>query len=340
LAGIKFMKPEILLSVTGLQVHYPVRSGVFLRRTGSVHAVDGVSFEVVKGSTFGLVGESGCGKSTVAKAVLDLIKPTAGEVRFEQRALAELDHGEMRSLRREMQIVLQDPSEALNSRHTVGALLEEPFIIHRMGNATQRRVWVRELLARVGLPENAAGRFPHEFSGGQRQRIGIARAIALQPKLLVCDEAVSALDVSIQSQILNLLLRLQKELGLTLIFIAHDLAVVKHISDRIAVMYLGKIVEIADAETIYRRPLHPYTQSLIAAIPVPDPAVRKPLLALTGEVPSPINPPSGCRFHTRCPFAQEICKREEPLLRQQGDADSDHRTACHFAGEVFVRQSG
>lgn len=332
------MKPEILLSVKDIKVHYPVRSGIFLRRVGSVHAVDGVSFDVIKGSTFGLVGESGCGKSTVARAVLDLLKLTVGDVHFEQRNISGLSWGEMRQLRREMQIVLQDPSEALNSRHTIGFLLEEPFVIHRIGTPLQRRQWVRELLDRVGLPANAVDRFPHEFSGGQRQRIGIARAIALQPKLLVCDEAVSALDVSIQSQILNLLMKLQREMGLTMIFIAHDLAVVKHISDRIGVMYLGKIIEIADAEALYKRPLHPYTQSLIASIPVPDPALRRPLHALKGDVPSPINPPSGCRFHTRCPFAQEICKREEPLLDTRANSGPDHKIACHFAGEVFFEQ--
>lgn len=332
------MSSQILLSVRDLKVHFPVRGGIFLRRVGSVYAVDGVSFDVVKGSTFGLVGESGCGKSTVARAVLDLLKLTSGEVSFEQRNILELNRREIRSLRREMQIVLQDPSEALNSRHTVGSLLEEPFVIHGIGTTVQRRQWVAELLARVGLASNSADRFPHEFSGGQRQRIGIARAIALQPKLLVCDEAVSALDVSIQSQILNLLMKLQREMGLTMIFIAHDLAVVKHVSDRIAVMYLGKIVEIADAETLYRRPLHPYTQSLIAAIPVPDPGLRRPLLALKGDVPSPMNPPAACRFHTRCPFAQEICRREEPLLEPRAGSGPEHRIACHFAGEVFVEQ--
>lgn len=327
-----------LLKVSDVKKHYPVRRGVLLRQIAVVHAVDGVSLSVSPGETLGIVGESGCGKSTLARCIIRLEGLTSGSVEFEGVDICSLNGRQLKLFRREMQMIFQDPSESLNPRHTIGNTLEEPFLIHGIGTSSERKNRIIELLKRVGMNEDAVHRFPHEFSGGQRQRIGIARAIALQPKLLVCDEAVSALDVSIQSQILNLLMRLQREMGLTMIFIAHDLAVVKHISDRIAVMYLGKIVETADAETLYRRPLHPYTQSLIAAIPVPDPALRRPLLALEGDVPSPINPPAACRFHTRCPFAQEICRREEPLLEARAGSGSQHRVACHFAGEVFVEE--
>lgn len=315
-----------LLRVSGLTKHFPVKSGIFLRTTGHVHAVDDVTFDLDVGETVGLVGESGCGKSTVGKTLLRLHEPTAGQVLFEGRDITTMGRGELRQLRRDIQIILQDPFESLNARHTVGKILEEPFVIHRIGTTQERRRWAGELLERVGLSPAAASRFPHEFSGGQRQRIGIARAIALRPKLIVCDEAVSALDVSIQSQILNLLLDLQREMHLALIFIAHDLAVVKHVSDRIAVMYLGEVVETATANNIYATPRHPYTQALISAIPMPDPTADRDRIVLVGDVPSPIDPPSGCRFHTRCRHAQEDCRERKPTLDTVRDGAT---VACH-----------
>ena len=319
---------EPLLRVRGLTKHFPVRGGMFLRTTGQVHAVDDVSFDLDIGETLGLVGESGCGKSTVGKTLLRLHEPTAGAVLFEGRDIATIGRAELRRLRRDIQIILQDPFESLNQRHTVGKILEEPFVIHRLGTVQERRRWAAELLERVGLSPTAANRFPHEFSGGQRQRIGIARAIALKPKLIVCDEAVSALDVSIQSQIINLLLDLQREMHLALIFIAHDLAVVKHVSDRIAVMYLGEVVETATARDIYASPRHPYTQALISAIPVPDPtADHRDRIVLVGDVPSPIDPPSGCRFHTRCRYARNDCRQRKPELDVLRDQAS---VACHY----------
>ena len=318
---------EPLLRVRGLTKHFPVRSGIFLRTTGHVHAVDDVSFELDVGETVGLVGESGCGKSTVGKTLLRLHEPTAGEVLFEGRDITTMGRAELRQLRRDIQIILQDPFESLNARHTVGKILEEPFVIHRIGTTQERRRWAAELLERVGLSPAAASRFPHEFSGGQRQRIGIARAIALRPKLIVCDEAVSALDVSIQSQIINLLLDLQREMHLALIFIAHDLAVVKHVSDRIAVMYLGEVVETATANDIYAAPRHPYTQALISAIPLPDPTADRDRIVLEGDVPSPIDPPSGCRFHTRCRHAREDCRERKPTLDALRDGAA---VACHY----------
>jgi peptide/nickel transport system ATP-binding protein len=320
-----------LLEVRALTKHFPIRGGVFLRRIGEVHAVDDVSLSVDRGETLGLVGESGCGKSTVGKTLLKLIPASAGQVQFDGRDVLSLRARALRALRREMQIVFQDPFESLNARHTVGKILEEPFVIHKLGVPEERRQWVRDLLERVGLSADSVNRFPHEFSGGQRQRIGIARAIALRPKLIVCDEAVSALDVSIQSQILNLLLALQREMHLAMIFIAHDLAVVKHVSDRIAVMYLGEIVESASSEELYRRPRHPYTKALISAIPVPDPSARPERIILKGDVPSPIQPPSGCRFHTRCPLAIERCKREAPATEAVSEG---HTVACHRWREV------
>ena len=330
------MNNDVLLKVYNLKMHYPIRGGVFFRRVAVNYAVDDVSFEIRKGETLGLVGESGCGKSTIAKAVLRLYEPTAGRVTFAGRDILELSRTEMRSVRREMQIIFQDPMDSLNSRHTIGAILEEPYVIHGLGTRAERRLWIRDLLSKVGLQPEAVNRYPHEFSGGQRQRIGIARAIALQPKLLVCDEPVSALDVSIQAQIMNLMIELQRELGLTLLFITHDLAVVKHISDRIAVMYLGKIVELNDAEMMYRKPMHPYTRALIDSIPEPTPGKIRDRKTLQGEVPSPINPPSGCHFHTRCPHVREKCHNEIPLLRKmQEPGERGHFVACHFAEEIF-----
>ncbi len=315
-----------LLEVRNLRTYFPVRAGVLLRKVGQVHAVDDVSLTIERGRTLGLVGESGCGKTTVGRTILHLLRATSGQVLFEGRDLSELGHQEWRSLRRQMQIIFQDPMESLNARHTIGRILEEPFVIHKLGDAAFRRVWVAELLERVGLPPSAVDRFPHEFSGGQRQRIGIARAIALKPKLIICDEAVSALDVSIRAQIINLLLELQREMQLALLFIAHDLGVVRHVSDHVAVMYLGKIVEQAPAEEVYRRPAHPYTRALISAIPVPDPTHKRERIVLSGDVPSPINPPSGCRFHTRCPFAISVCSTTAPRWEEIAPG---HSVACH-----------
>lgn len=322
---------EPLLSVRGLTKRFPVRSGVFLRTVGHVHAVDDISFDVYEGETVGLVGESGCGKSTVGKTLLRLHQPTAGHVYFQGRDVAAMNRAELRRVRRDMQIILQDPFESLNARHTVAKIIEEPFVIHRLGTGEDRKRWVAELLEKVGLDAAAANRFPHEFSGGQRQRIGIARAIALKPKLIVCDEAVSALDVSIQSQVVNLLLQLQREMQLALVFIAHDLAVVKHVSDRVAVMYLGEVVETASATEIYESPRHPYTRALLSAIPVPDPTVRRHRIVLRGDVPSPINPPTGCRFHTRCHYAKDACRNYKPALEGLAGGGS---VACHFWREL------
>ncbi|MBT4268474.1 MAG: dipeptide ABC transporter ATP-binding protein [Deltaproteobacteria bacterium] len=322
-----------LLKVKDLKQHFPLHGGILFREIGRVFAVDGVSVSVEKGETLGLVGESGCGKTTLGRSMIRLYRPTAGEIIFDGLDITRLRQKELRGLRREMQMIFQDPFESLNSRHTVGEILEEPFLIHKIGTRQERQRSVAELLERVGLSAGASQRYPHEFSGGQRQRIGIARAIALKPKLIVCDEPVSALDVSIQSQILNLLIELQVEMGLTYIFIAHDLAVVKHISDRIAVMYLGKIVETTSSERVNSHPLHPYTQALISAIPVPDPTISREKIILSGDVPSPVNPPSGCNFHTRCPVAREICRTTEPLLERQPTTE-DHQVACHFAGEI------
>jgi oligopeptide transport system ATP-binding protein len=318
---------ETLLEVHDLKVHFPIRGGLFSRTVGYVHAVDGVSFDIKAGETLGLVGESGCGKTTTGRAVLRLVEPTGGSVRFEGQDLLKLNKQQMRAMRREMQIIFQDPYGSLNPRMSVGEIIAEPLIIHGIGTPHEREARVRQLLEVVGLASYHMRRFPHEFSGGQRQRIGIARALALNPKLIVADEPVSALDVSIQSQILNLLEQLQEEFKLTYLFIAHGLNVIRHISNRVGVMYLGVMVETADASEIYRRPLHPYTEALFSAIPIPNPAMRRERIILAGDVPSPVNPPSGCRFHTRCPIAQDICKEQVPEMH---DAGGGHMVACHF----------
>jgi len=318
-----------LIEVQDLCMHFPVKEGLFQRSKRFCRAVDGVSFSVGSGETIGLVGESGCGKSTLGKCIVRLLRPTSGRILFDGVDLSGLSPRRMKPHRRHLQMIFQDPVESLNSRHTVGEILAEPFAIHGIGDPAGRRQKVRALLDKVGLPASAADRYPFEFSGGQRQRIGIARAIALEPRAIVCDEPVSALDVSIQSQVLNLMLNLQREMGLSYLFIAHNLAVVKHVSDRIAIMYLGRIVEFADAEDIYRDPRHPYTRALISAIPEPDPKRRSKRIVLKGDVPSPIHPPSGCAFHTRCPFATERCRQETPHLRPAPDAPA-HTVACHY----------
>jgi peptide/nickel transport system ATP-binding protein len=320
-----------LLEVQDLKTHFPVRGGVFLRPVGFAKAVDGVSFKLFPGETLGLVGESGCGKTTLGKTIVRLLQPTAGRVLFEGTDLTGLRQRELKPIRRHLQMVFQDPAESLNARHTVGTILEEPFIIHQLGGPEERRARVAELLAKVGLPGDAAHRYPFEFSGGQRQRIGIARALALNPRLIICDEPVSALDVSIQGQVLNLLLDLQHEFRLSYLFIAHNLAVVKHISDRIAVMYLGRIVELGQADEIYFRPRHPYTQALLAAIPEPDPRRSRKKSVLSGDIPSPIHPPSGCPFHTRCPHVTDLCRAQTPALRETAaPASESHVVACHY----------
>jgi oligopeptide/dipeptide ABC transporter ATP-binding protein len=317
-----------VLQVDGLVKHFPVTRGVVRRRLiGLVRAVEDVSFTIGRGETLALVGESGCGKSTTGRLVLRLMDPTAGSVRFKGEEIAGLGKQALRRLRRHMQIIFQDPYASLNPRMTVGEILAEPLNVHEIGDIASRATRVKGLLEVVGLLPEHASRYPHQFSGGQRQRIGIARALAVNPDLIVCDEPVSALDVSIQAQIVNLLQNLQQRFGLSYLFIAHDLAVVKHISDRVAVMYLGKLVEVADKKTLYARPRHPYTQALLSAIPRPDPTAAVERIVLAGDVPSPFLPPSGCRFHTRCRHAQARCKAEEPALRE---AASGHRVACHF----------
>jgi oligopeptide transport system ATP-binding protein len=321
-----------LLEVKDLAKHYPVKRGVVLARSvGTVRAVDGVDFAVARGETLALVGESGCGKSTTARLVLRLIEPTAGTVRFEGTDITALSGEALRALRRRMQIVFQDPFASLNPRMTVGAILEEPLIVHGLGDAASRRARVAELLRLVGLSDFHATRYPHEFSGGQRQRIGIARALAVEPALVVCDEPVSALDVSIQAQVVNLLKDLQVRLGLSYLFIAHDLAVVKHVADRVAVMYLGRIVEVAAKDALFFNPLHPYTRALLSAIPRPVPGRKEGRILPAGDVPSPMNPPPGCRFHTRCPYAQERCRTDDPPLRAIAPG---HTTACHFSDSL------
>jgi len=324
-----------LVEVSGLKMYFPIKSGIVLdRHVGDIKAVDDVSLSIQRGETLGLVGESGCGKSTIGRTIIRLYDPTAGRIEFDGQDITKLGETEMRPLRRRMQMVFQDPFASLNPRHSVGRLIGEPMRVHGLAGKRDARAKVRELLLRVGLPADAASRYPHEFSGGQRQRIGIARALAVNPDFVVCDEPVSALDVSIQAQIINLLEELQQAFQLTYLFIAHDLAIVRHISTRIAVMYLGSIVEVSPSAELYENPLHPYTISLLSADPIPDPAVerqRRPIL-LQGDLPSPANPPHACRFHTRCPYVQpQRCRDEAPPLRRLVDG---HTVACHYAEEI------
>ena len=316
-----------LLEVSDLRKWFPIRAGLLGRVKNHVKAVDGVSFHVRQGETLGLVGESGCGKTTVGRSLLRLIEPTSGQVRFRGQDLLQLSSGDMRRMRREMQIIFQDPYSSLNPRMTVEGIVGEAMTVHGIARGADRRRRVGELLERVGLPARVMGRYPHEFSGGQRQRVGIARALALQPDFIVCDEAVSALDVSIQAQVINLLMDIQKEMGLSYLFIAHDLSVVEHISTRVAVMYLGHIVETSPAEELYKIPLHPYTRALLSAVPVPDPTHKRERIILEGDPPTPINPPSGCVFHPRCWLAEERCKTTVPELR---DVGGEHKVACHL----------
>lgn len=318
---------KVLLKVDNLKKYFPIRHGMFARHVGDVKAVDDVSFELFEGETLGIVGESGCGKSTTGRAIMRLHEPTDGQVTFDGVELTKLNSEQMRKVRREIQMVFQDPYASLNPRHTVEKILEEPLIVHGIGNAKERKKKVHEYLEIVGLSSYHAKRYPHQFSGGQRQRIGIARALMTNPKLIIADEPVSALDVSIQAQVLNLMQRLQEDLKLTYIFIAHDLGVVRHISDRVGVMYLGRLVEIAESESLYHEPLHPYTQALLSAVPIPDPQFEREQLLLKGDIPSPSNPPTGCTFHTRCPFAMDKCKQVIPTLQQ---VKPGHSVACHL----------
>jgi oligopeptide/dipeptide ABC transporter ATP-binding protein len=331
---------EPLLRTEGLQVHFPITEGlIFERKVGAVRAVDGVSLEVKRGETLGLVGESGCGKSTFARAVIRLVEPTAGRILFDGEDVTALKGDALRKLRRRMQMIFQDPYASLNPRMTIGSMLAEPLRVHGIASGREAATRAQRLVEIVGLPRNAINRYPHEFSGGQRQRAGIARALAVQPEFIAADEAVSALDVSIQAQIINLLAELQREFNLTYLFIAHDLSVVRHISDRIAVMYLGEVVELSPSKELYDQPLHPYTVALVSAVPIPDPQVemRRKRMILRGDVPSPANPPSGCRFHTRCWLRTELgdperCVVESPELRQLRPG---HQVACHFAEELM-----
>ena len=318
-----------LLEITGLVKHFPIKSGVLIdREVAQVRAVDGVDLTLNKGETLGLVGESGCGKSTLCRAVLQLIRPTSGSVRFEGRDLVGLSPRELRPLRRQMQMIFQDPFASLNPRKRIGQIIGEPMQLHGLADGAELKRRVQDLLDRVGLQAEHYNRFPHEFSGGQRQRLGIARALGLQPKLIIADEPVSALDVSVQAQIINLLEDLQSEFDLSYLFVAHDLGVVRHVSNRVAVMYLGKVVENASAAELYERPRHPYTRALLSAVPVPDPRANaeRHRVPLTGDVPSPIDPPPGCRFHTRCALATDLCRSTEPVLAEDG---SGHQVACH-----------
>jgi oligopeptide transport system ATP-binding protein len=317
-----------LLSVRGLKKYFPIKGGLLAREIDRVHAVDGVSLDIAPGETLGLVGESGCGKSTTGRCIMRLVEATAGEIWFQGRDVTHFEGEALRGLRRDLQIIFQDPFASLNPRHTVRGIIGEALIIHKLVHSrAELEAKVADLLETVGLRADHMHRFAHEFSGGQRQRIGIARALAVKPKLIVCDEPVSALDVSIQAQVINLLEDLQEKFGLTYLFIAHDLSVVEHISDRVAVMYLGRVVEIASARALYDNPRHPYTEALLSAVPIPDPTVKRKRIMLKGDVPNPIHPPSGCHFHTRCPIAEARCKTESPPLRQGADG---HWVACHL----------
>jgi len=318
---------KVLLKVDGLKKYFPIRKGVLNTQVGDVKAVDDVSFEVFEGETLGIVGESGCGKSTTGRLLMRLLEPTEGEIEFAGKMISELSNNEMRKARRDIQMIFQDPYASLNPRHNIGKILEEPLIVHGMGNAKERKQKVLELLEIVGLNEYHVKRYPHQFSGGQRQRIGIARALMTNPRLIIADEPVSALDVSIQAQVLNLLQNLQKDLKLTYIFISHDLGVVRHISNRVGVMYLGKLVELTASEDLYAEPLHPYTQALLSSVPVPDPTFEREQLIISGDIPSASNPPSGCTFHTRCPFKKEECSQVVPKMQE---VKTGHYVACHL----------
>ncbi|MGE7988370.1 ABC transporter ATP-binding protein [Lysinibacillus fusiformis] len=318
---------KVLLKVDGLKKYFPIRKGILNTQTGDVKAVDDVSFEVFEGETLGIVGESGCGKSTTGRLLMRLLEPTEGNIEFAGKMISELSNNEMRKARRDIQMIFQDPYASLNPRHNIGKILEEPLIVHGIGNAKERKQKVLELLEIVGLNEYHIKRYPHQFSGGQRQRIGIARALMTNPRLLIADEPVSALDVSIQAQVLNLLQKLQKDLKLTYIFISHDLGVVRHISNRVGVMYLGKLVELTASEDLYAEPLHPYTQALLSSVPVPDPTFEREQIIITGDIPSASNPPSGCTFHTRCPFKMEQCSQVVPSMQE---VKPGHYVACHL----------
>lgn len=325
------MEQEVILKVENLKKYFPIKGGFFSKTIGNVKAVDGVSLEVRKGETLGIVGESGCGKSTTGRAILQLLKPTGGKVYFKDQDLSKLSKKEMRALRPKMQLIFQDPYSSLNPRMTVGQIIGEALIDHKMATKENLRAKVLEVMDLCGLAEYQIDRFPHEFSGGQRQRIGIARALALDPEFIVADEPVSALDVSIQAQIINLLVKLQKEKGFSYMFISHDLSVVEHLCQRVGVMYLGSMVELADKDELFDNPLHPYTKALLSAIPIPDPTIKRDRIILTGDIPSPANPPKGCKFHTRCPYATDKCKEEVPEYREIKEG---HFVACHRVGEI------